>query len=839
MSQADSPPQQDCFHCGLPVSPDEDVSAFIDGERRHFCCVGCQSVCEAIHAAGLQGFYQRTPEGTLLAPPPEVPKELALYDMDEVQEEFVDSLGEERAIQLLVEGIHCAACVWLIEQTLNRIPGVLEARVNLSAKRLRVRWDNSRIRLSEILSRLGQIGYAAVPYDPEVAEGSLKKQNRALLYRMGFAAFAMMNLLWISIALYSGANKGEFRTMFHWVGFALATPTLLYSGFPFFKGAWTGLRNLHLGMDLPIAIGATITYLYSVYITVTGSTTGEVYYDTVVNFLFVILIGRYLESVSKRQAVAATQRLLDLQPRVATALRDGEEQAVPIRSVKIGETVLVRPGDKVPVDGVVIRGMSGVDEGMLTGESRLVDKQPGDTVSAGTINGNGVLYVEVKGLLRETALGRIIQLVEVAQASKAPIQCMADRIVPWFVVVTLTLATVTFLWWMRTDFELALLAATAVLIITCPCAFGLATPMAIAVASGFGARHGILVRDGAVLESLSDIDHFVFDKTGTLTEGRTSVTQVHTREGGWIPAADGDEVQAPTPEMISLLRRLCAVERYSEHPVASAILSLCDQCVIDAAGSQVERFENHPGFGIRAEVEGVEVIIGNAGWMEKNGVEFDSALETAARSLVEQGNGVVYCAVNGKGIAVMGVGDRLRPDAPALISALKRDGMVLTLLSGDRREAAEKVAEQLGGGIEVIAEVRPEDKDRVIAGLQQGNHRVAMVGDGINDAPALVRADVGIALGSGTDVSIASADIVLMSSELSKVRLAAALSRRTLRTIRQNIGISITYNIVMVPLAMAAVVTPLVAAISMPISSLLVIGNSARIRMLFKGQGET
>ena len=308
------PETEQCFHCALPIPSGERVTADIQGEQQHFCCNGCKAVCEAIYAAGLEGFYQRTPDGTCLAPPPDLPKELALYDLDEVQEEFVTGLGEHRDIHLLVEGIHCAACVWLIENSLRSLAGVEEVRVNLSARRLHVKWDNSLTQLSKILQRLGNIGYAAVPYDPEVAEGSLKRENRQLLYRMAFAGFAMMNLLWISIALYSGADKGEFRQMFHWVGFALATPTLLYSGWPFYKGAWSGLRSLHLGMDLPIAIGASITYLYSVYVTVSGTTVGEVYFDTVVNFLFVILVGRFLEAISKRQAVASTQRLLDLQP---------------------------------------------------------------------------------------------------------------------------------------------------------------------------------------------------------------------------------------------------------------------------------------------------------------------------------------------------------------------------------------------------------------------------------------------------------------------------------------------------------------------------------------------
>ncbi|MCB1750930.1 MAG: heavy metal translocating P-type ATPase [Gammaproteobacteria bacterium] len=819
---------QHCFHCTLPISATEKVDAEIDGRVQSFCCNGCRAVCEAIYNAGLEGFYRRTPEGTPLGPPPELPQELGFYDLDEVQEEFVDDLGEVRDINLLVDGIHCAACVWLIENSLHAMPGVTQARVNLSGRKLHITWDNSRRKLSSIIGRLGQIGYSAVPYDPDTAEGRINRQNRNLLYRMAFAGFTMMNLLWISIALYSGADKGEFRTLFHWVGFALATPTLLYSGYPFYKGAWSGLRNLHLGMDLPIAIGASVTYLYSIYVMLSGSPAGEVYYDTVVNFLFVILVGRYLEALSKTQAVASTQRLLDLQPRVVTLLRQGAEKIVPIRSVKPGDTILVKPGERIPVDGLIREGNSSVDEAILTGESGGVGKNIGDPVSAGTINGTGALVITVEGVLKNTALGRIIRLVEEAQASKAPIQCMADRVVPWFVAVTIGLATVTFIWWLERDLETALMAATAVLIITCPCAFGLATPMAIAVASGLGARHGILVRNGEVLEALSAINHFVFDKTGTLTEGRMRVTSVLTGSENWSvgDAAMGAETR-------DVLQQLAALERYSEHPIAAAVIASVEDAGLSIPASAVEEFEYRPGFGIGALLQGRRVVAGTAAWMVDRGVSLNPHFDSESARLEALGIGCLRFAVDGEERAVIALEDRVREDAPALIDALKRDGMDVTLLSGDRRTAAEMIARRLGG-MQVIAEVLPEQKDQVIGGLQADNQRVAMVGDGVNDAPALVRADVGIALGSGTDVSIASADIILISSELEKVRLAAALSRRTLRTIRQNIGISITYNLIMVPLAMMALITPLVAAVSMPISSLLVIANAARIRTLFK-----
>ena len=797
---------------------------------RSFCCNGCKSVCEAIHAAGLEGFYQRTPEGEVLGPPPEPPKELALYDIDEVQEEFVDSLGDTREINLLVEGIHCAACVWLIENSLKALPGVGEARVNLTGRRLRLKWDNSRLKLSQALRRLGEIGYAAVPFDPEVAEGSLQRANRRLLYRLAVAAFGMMNLMWISIALYSGADQGEFRGLFHWIGFAIATPVLLYSGWPFYRGAWLGVRARSLTMDLPIAIGVSITYGYSLYVTISGSRIGEVYWDTVVNFLFVILVGRFLESISKRQAVASTQRLLDLQPKVATVLRDGDEVLLPIRAVRAGETVLVRPGEKVPVDGVILQGESQLDEAMLTGEAAPVAKQGGDRVAAGTLNGAGALRVQVEGLLRDTALGRIIALVEEAQASKAPIQCTADRIVPWFVVVTLTLGLVTFLFWVGTDFEVALMAATAVLIITCPCAFGMATPMAIAVASGLGARHGILVKTGAVLESLSSIDHFVFDKTGTLTEGRPAVTAIASGDGIWRSG----ELLDPNSDLAGHLASLAALERFSEHPVALAVLHLCRDQGVEFRHLAVADTLARPGQGIRGRVGGQSLIAGTAEWLIAQGVDpWAGPLAVAEQAFQTSGATLIHVALNGRAALVLAVQDRLRFNAAEVVAGLKAQGIHVTLLTGDRLATAERIAAALGG-VEVIAEVLPEAKDRVIADLQHHGHRVAMVGDGVNDAPALVRADVGIAMGSGTDVSIASADIVLMQADLARVPQAAALSRRTLNTIRQNIGISIAYNLIMVPLAMAALVTPLVAAVSMPLSSLAVIGNSARIRKLFQ-----
>lgn len=808
-----------CFHCGLPLPATERFDELIEGEQRHFCCIGCKAVFKAIYDAGLQGFYQRTPEGTLLAPPPPPPRDIAIYDIDEVQSEFVSELGDQREIYLLVEGIHCAACVWLIEHSLGQLPGVLDASVNLSTRRVRLRWDHGKIKLSAILQRLADVGYAAVPFDPEAAEGAIKRQSRALLFRLAFAGFAMMNLMWTSIALYTGAADDEFRRLFEWVGFALATPTLLFSGWPFLRGAWSSIRQRHPTMDLPIAIGASITYLYSSYVLLFQPPHGDVYFDTVVNFIFVILVGRHLESLSKRHAVSATQRLIDLQPRVATLLIDGIERVIPIRTVKGGDRVLVKPGERIPVDGVIEAGGSSVDEAMLTGESEPCRKGVGDRVSAGTINIDGALTLHVEGTLKNTALGRIIRLVEEAQASRPPIQCTTDRIVPWFVSATLGLAALTFLYWMQTDIELALMAATSVMIITCPCAAGLSVPMAVAVASGEGARHGIMIKNGTVLELLAHINHFVFDKTGTLTEGKMRIQAVRSNQ------LDGDE----------LLALCAAAERYSEHTIARAIRQAASDKGLERRYQVVGDFTNVPGFGIAARVGEHSVLVGTAQWLAQHGVAAEGAFDAETQRFEEQGVSCVHVAVDGREAGLIALADQLRPDALRTIEQLRAQGVRLTLLSGDRRRVAEAVAAQLGG-MEVIAEVLPAEKDRVIADLQRAGEKVAMVGDGVNDAPALVRADVGISLGSGTDVSTESADIVLMSNELEKIHLAAMLSRRTLRAIRQNLGVSLTYNIVMVPLAMAAFITPLFAAIAMPLSSLAVIFNATRIRSVFRRQ---
>ncbi|MBF0265427.1 MAG: cation-translocating P-type ATPase, partial [Gammaproteobacteria bacterium] len=618
-----------------------------------------------------------------------------------------------------------------------------------------------------------------------------------------------------------------------------------YSGYPFFKGALSGLINKHLTMDLPIAIGASITYLYSCYVVFTGSEVGEVYFDTVVNFLFVILTGRYLEAMSKRLAVQSSQRLLDLQPKIATRIsNNGEHEIIPVRALQQDDMVLVKAGDKVPVDGVITKGVSIVDESMLTGEFIPVKKTPGDKVSAGTSNKEGVLQIQVETILKNTALGKIIHLVDEAQSTKAPIQCTTDKIIPWFVSITLLLATLTFIYWISIDFEIALMAATSVLIITCPCAFGLATPMAIAVATGVGASKGVLVKHGEILEILSRIKYFIFDKTGTLTIGKMTVTNIYyqdlqkTTEAQSIDLSQTEQLPTNVTHLLALSEYL---EHNSTHVIARSIVSFVSSLKLAPIKdiNQESNFNNIKeisGCGIQSNYNNQTIAIGKLAWIaEQAGLTSEQVnwYQQQFEQQISHGSTIVYIWLEGETLLALIIEDQIRDNAKQVVDEMHNNGLEVTLLTGDKQTAADCMAAKLQI-TRVMAEVMPNEKDSLVQLKQKEGQKVAMVGDGINDAPALVRADVGIAMGTGTDVSIDSADMILVNGELEKIPFAAQLSRSTLRTIKQNIGISIIYNIIMVPLAMSAMITPLVAAIAMPISSLLVIGNAARLRWKFR-----
>ncbi|QBZ84001.1 putative copper-transporting ATPase PacS [Hydrogenovibrio crunogenus] len=810
-----------CYHCGQGINQGALVLRKINQVEREFCCHGCAGVCDAIHEAGLESFYRRTPEGELFSPPPPPNKDIEFFDYDEVQSQYVGGLDQKREITLISEAIHCAACIWLIEHTLAKLDGVQMAKVNFTNKQIKLRWDNDQIKLSQIIQELNRVGYDATPYDASSSEEAFRKANRDLLYRLGFAGFAMMNVMWFSVALYAGADEDtEFRHYFHWIEFIIATITLAYSGKPFLAGAITSLKARSVGMDVSISLGILTTYFYSFWVTIDPLHPGNVYYDTMIDFMFLLLIGRYLEAISKNKAIDSTRRLMDLQPKVARLKTENGIEIVPVRKLQANDVVLVKPGDQVPVDGEVVEGIGNVNESMLSGESREVFKTVGSHVSAGTLNLDGALFIKVTSILQDTMLGKIVHMVEDAQGSKAPIQCTAEKIMPWFVSVVIALATLSFVYWIvNADLETAMIAATSVLIITCPCAFGLATPMATAVASGVSAQNGILIKNGAVLEVLNSIDHFVFDKTGTLTKG-----QMQLKDYNFYDIESEYE----------LLKDLVKVEFHSEHSLGKAIVQSlqAQHPEFKTLDMKTTYFQAHPGKGVEAKVQGKHYQIGTSQWLEGFELAIPEQLRALEAEKAQLGQTSVWVAQNNRIVAILFLEDEIRDDAVEMIQRLKQRGKKVTLLSGDRQLVAETVAERLGG-MALQAEVLPEQKHLAIQTLQKDGQMVAMVGDGINDAPAMARADVSIALGSGTDVSMDCADIVLLNNELLSVDTAIDLSERTLKTIKENIASSIIYNITLVPLAMAAMLTPLIAAITMPLSSLVVIGNAARIRSFY------
>ncbi|MCS5586713.1 MAG: heavy metal translocating P-type ATPase [Gammaproteobacteria bacterium] len=793
-----------CYHCGLPVTSTNRVRLMIESIQKDFCCVGCASVCQTIHDSGLGAFYDQQTSSILPAVDLEYP--LEFYDSFVFQQPFLESSDPDtKTITLISDTIHCAACVWLIERALSSMDGVNWVRVNLTDKRIRICWEDEKISLSLTMKTLADLGYAAMPYEQNIAEAAQQRKNKSMLYRIGFAGFTMMNLLWISIALYTGASDGKYHEYFQWLGFALATPTLFYAGYPFLKNAYFGIKSRYMNMDIPISIGALTTYFYSTYVLFGFSSKGEVYFDTVVNFIFVILIGRYLEASSKKSALSASTSLQQLQPNVALVKTTGGELIKPISTIEIGDIVLIKPGERIAIDGMVRLGVGEVGESLLSGESLPVIKCVGDDVFAGTLNIGGSFEVEVTQLSKQSALAQIVNLVENTRANKSRLVCAIDRIIPYFVWTTLGLATITFLVWLPTDFDLALLSATSVLIITCPCAFGLATPMSIAVASGAAAKRNILIKNGDALEVLSKVKHIVFDKTGTLTLGSPKVDKV-------ISQMDNS----------TLIGIMSAIEKHSEHPIATAIVNYATEHNVEKIADD---FKTSPGLGVSAKVDGKRYWVGNLNHLQ---VSENIEWSKQANILEQQGHTCVWCADEQTILGFVTLNDQIKKDAKSVIEQLKSLGKTVSMLSGDRIQVAQSVANQLGID-QVTAEVLPNDKAQHIKSLQKQG-LVLMVGDGINDAPALTQADVSIAIGSGADVSVASADVVVLKATLGPIVEAVQLSKRAQTTIKQNITFALLYNAFMVPLAMMAKITPLFAAIVMPISSIIVIANAARLR---------
>ncbi len=733
-------------------------------------------------------------------------------------------------LTLPVRGMHCAACVGKVERALTSVPGVDEATVNLATEKATVTFDPTRTDVTRLQDAVARAGYELV--EPREAAGQTpdrEQSAREETQRRARSKFVVGAILSVPIVIGSMVEVFPWAPAWlhnPWLLWALATPVQFWVGFEFHAGFLRDLRHRTASMSTLVSIGTNAAYFFSLAVTlwphVFMPAGGMTYYETGAVVITLVVLGRWLEARARGRTSEAIRRLVSLAPRTARIVREGRELDVPTTEVGVGDLVRIRPGERIPVDGVVLEGASTIDESMLTGESLPVEKTAESRVVAGSVNQTGALLFRATHVGSETTLARIVRLVEDAQASRAPIQRLADRVAAVFVPIVLVIAGATCLAWLAFGPEprlpMALTTAVAVLVIACPCAMGLATPTAIMVGTGKGAEHGVLIKSATALEVLHRVDTIVFDKTGTLTVGRPEVTDIVT-----VPGVGEDDALAVA----------AGAEQASEHPLGEAIVRLAKERGL--ALLPVGEFTAVPGQGIDAMAPDGRILLGNETMMNERGIDV-SLLADRAIALQAQGKTVVVLAFAGRLLALIAVADVLKPDAAATIRRLREMGLAVAMLSGDNRRTAEAIARE--AGIErVLAEVLPADKAGEIKRLQEGGHRVAMVGDGINDAPALTQADVGIVMGSGTDVAIEAADVTLMRSDVAGVVVALELSRRTIQIVKQNLGWAFGYNILLIPVAAGVLyplagvlLSPILAGAAMAFSSVSVVTNSLRLK---------
>lgn len=790
-----------CYHCGLPVPAGTRFNARILDEDRALCCPGCQAVAEAIVKGGLESYYLHRSDSATnpQALPQALNEELALYDREDVQQPFVTHEGPLASTSLMIEGISCAACGWLIERHVRSLAGVAEAALNLSNHRLQVRWSDAQLPLSELLAELRRIGYAAHPYRADEAAERLASENRRAMRRLGVTGLLWMQVMMATMATWPEFNldlSESFFVTLRWTALLLTTPIVFYCCTDFFRGALRDLRTRHLTMDVSVSLAIGGAYLAGVWSTITGQ--GELYFDAVGMFALFLLAGRFLERRARERTASATAQLINLLPASCLKLEDdGQSQRILLSELRIGDQVLVQPGALIPADGRITSGQSSVDESVLTGEYLPRARRIGDSVTAGTLNVEGPLTIQVQALGDDTRLSAIVRLLERAQSEKPRLAELADRVAQWFLVVVLGTAAIVGLVWWQIDPQRAFWIVLALLVATCPCALSLATPTALTTATGSLHKLGLLLTRGHVLEGLNHIDTVIFDKTGTLTEGRLTLSAVH-------PLADLD---ADT-----CLGLAAALENRSEHPIARAF---------GRAPQAAEFVDSVPGLGLLGSVAGRPMRIGQPGFVA------EGYQGTAPKIPDEQGQWLLLGDNRGP-LAWLVLDDQLRADAPSLLEACRRRGWTTLLLSGDSSPMVGKIASQLGfdhasGGM------TPADKLVRLQELQAEGRRVLMLGDGVNDVPVLAAADISVAMGSATDLAKTSADAVLLSNRLDSLVQAFDVARRCRRIIIENLAWATLYNGLILPFAAIGWVTPLWAAIGMSASSLLVVLNALRL----------
>jgi len=737
------------------------------------------------------------------------------------------------SIDIPVTGMTCANCAAAVERTLNKkVEGVQNASVNFATEKAHVEYVPGMITLEEIAAAIEKAGYGTVlpteSMDGEDAE--LAARNAEI--RVQTRKFAVGVLFTLPLFLISmGRDFGLLGHWSHaawvnWFFLAMATPVQFYTGWDFYTGGWKSLRNGSANMDVLVAMGSSVAYFYSLLVLFIPSLGMHVYFETSAVIITLIKMGKMLESRTKGRTGMAIRKLMALRPKTATIMKEGREKVVPLSSVMVGDEVVVRPGEAIPVDGVIISGDSSIDESMLTGEPIPVDKRPGDGIAAGTINGEGFIRFQARKVGKDTALARIIRMVQDAQGSKAPIQGLADRVAAIFVPGVISIAFITFfLWWLiGGSFVPAMIRLVAVLVIACPCALGLATPTAIMAGTGKGAEKGVLFKNSQALETATRLDTIVLDKTGTITQGKPAVTDVT------LLGPDGLSEE----EFLGLT---ASAEAGSEHPIGRAIVREAEARKIPLFNA--ESFRAVRGLGVQARIDGREIMVGRPAWLEESGLSLDG-LKSRIQAVQDKGKTVMIVAIDRRPSGIIAVSDPLKPESQASVKRLHEESIRVVMLTGDNAQTARTIASQVNID-EVIPDVRPEQKAQKIRELQETGRKVGMVGDGINDAPALAQADVGFAIGTGTDVAIETGDVVLASGSLAGVPRAVHLSRATMRTIRQNLFWAFFYNVILIPVAAGVLypfqflpyflrdLHPILAAFAMAMSSITVVLNSLRL----------
>ncbi len=796
-----------CSHCHLDYDEDILIKDNSFEDVKFFCCKGCQGVYHLLNEQGLDSFYEKMGSNTL-TPPSEKDMDFKHFDLEGFKERYVKQTDGFCEISFIIEGIHCAACVWLNEKVLHKTDGIIEAVVNGTNHKAKIVWDDEVIELSRIIQIIQSIGYDVVPYDPKRQEEHAHAKKREYNAKLLVGVFASMNIMWIAIAQYAGFFTGmrsDIKSILNFAEFVLATPTLFYTGSIYFKGAYYGLKNLHVNMDFLVSVGASLAYIYSIY--AMFSSHGEVYFDSVTMIVTFVFAGKYLEVLSQKKAIDTLDGLTNSLPTEAVVVKNfGQKNAtkeiVSLLHINIGDVVELKAGQKASIDGVLVGGEASFDESSISGENEPVHKTKGSEITSGTLCLDGVVHVKTKVLFKDSMLSKITNLLEESMMNKPRIEQLANQISGYFSLAILTIALLTFFGWYfyGGDFEKALIVAISVVVIACPCALGLATPVSTLVGLGVAAREKILFKEASFLESMAKSTVLVLDKTGTITQGKPKVFK-------FVKFDEYDE-----DVLVALLKS-------SNHPISKGVLEYLH--VKKPKDIKLENIKAFASKGVEAFINGKNVMGGNREFLAQNGINID-----------KQEKGSCYWYSEDKKLRCgFFLEDSPKEGASEVLENLQNEGIKTIMLTGDNEISAKKIAKKVGLK-EFIFSLNPLQKAEHIDNLHVKKEVVVMAGDGINDALALSKSDIAIAMGSGADVALDVSDVVLLDDSLSSLKSAFIISRRVYKTIKQNLTFSIIYNAITIPLAISGFVNPLFAALSMSLSSIVVVLNSMRIKMV-------